>query len=179
MKKKMNVLLIGIIFCVVFISSCSKSTNAPSGNKTTTGLDANGKPPIESTIDPSQIKPPTPVTGEEADKDLASIVIRAYYAAIQSKDYEKAYSLLTGEFKKKKGTFTEFIKPLTQAAEEGRTYGNVSIQGVNTSQAGTEKIVTFSLVIFEKQNPITLNGIYFLFQQPDSSWMIADTLSDK
>jgi len=175
----MNVLLIGIIFCVVFISSCSRSTKAPTGNKTTTGLDANGKPPIESTIDPSQIKPPTPVTGEEADKDPASIVIRTYYAAIQSKDYEKAYSLLTGEFKKKKGTFTEFIKPLTQAAEAGRTYGNVSIQGVNTSQAGTEKIVTFSLVIFEKQNPITLNGIYFLFQQPDSSWMIADTLSDK
>jgi hypothetical protein len=179
MNKKMNVLFVLVIVSAIFMSSCYKTAKIPSDSKTGTNLDANGKPAIESTIDPSQIKPPTPVTGEEADKDPASIVIRTYYAAIQSKDYEKAYSLLTGEFKKKKGTFTEFIKPLTQAAEAGRTYGNVSIQGVNTSQAGTEKIVTFSLVIFDNQNPITLNGIYFLFQQPDSSWMIADTLSNK
>jgi hypothetical protein len=177
MKKNIIVLLslVAISTCLL-LASCSKTVKV-NPSPPDVPLDANGKPPIESQIDPSLVKPPTPATGAEADKDPASTVVRSYYYAIQTKDYEKAYSLITGEFKKKKGTFTDFVKPLAQAEELGRTYGNVTILGVTSSQAGTEKIVTFTLVIFEKQKPITLTGEYFLFQQKDGSWLIADTLS--
>lgn len=176
MNKRWFVLFVCVFVSLLVLGSCSKSKKPVSGKSETTN-DPTGNAPIETTVDPNQFKPPTPSIGEKAATDPASIVVRDYYYAIKAKDYEKAYSLITGEFKKRKGTFTEFVAPLSQAADEGRIYDKVTILAVTESQSGQEKIVTFTLSIFEKQNPIELNGAYFLFLQEDGTWKIADTIS--
>jgi hypothetical protein len=172
MNKKMVMFLVLVIGSAVVFSSCTKTTKAPLSDKTATNPQ-----PIESTIDPKQMLQPTPVTGEKANNDPASIAVKDYFFAIQAKQYEKAYALITGEFKKKKGTFTEFVSPLAQAAESGRVYDKVTIQAVNSSESGMEKIVTFSLTLFENQSPMTLHGVYVVIQQKDLTWMITDSLS--
>lgn len=174
MKKKWIVLFVCIVASFIVVGSCSKTKNPVPNNVSSNN---SGQAPIESTVDPNQFKPPSPSIGEKAATDPASLVVRDYYSAIQAKEYEKAYSMLTGEFKKNKGTFTEFVAPLSQAAADGRVYDQVNIISVTESQSGLEKIVTFSLSIFEKQNPMELNGAYFLFQQEDGTWKIADTIT--
>ena len=173
MDKKMVRLFLVTCLCLTFLSACGKKV-VKKPNIDPSPID---KPMIETTIDPAQLIKPTPVTGDLASKDPASLVIIDYFYSIQTEQYEKAYALITGEFKKKKGTFTEFLSPLAQAAANGRKYDKVTILAVNTSQSGMEKVVTCTLTIYENQNPMTLTGAYVVVQKKDLTWVITDTIT--
>lgn len=165
-----------LLFVLVLILSlswsCSKKS-APAKTET----DPSGSPSVETTVNPNEVLKPTPVTGEKADKDPASIAVKDYFFAIRAGDYQKAYQLTTGEFRKKKGSLEEFSAPFQQAAKNGRIYDKVTVLGVNTSESGMEKIVTINLTIFENQQAMTLNGVYVVIQQKDKTWKIADNLT--
>ena len=171
MIKKCCLLLV-LVMILSLSLSCTKKTNPKKSD-----TDPSSTPAIETSVNPNEVLKPTPVTGEKADKDPASIAVKDYFFAIKAGDYNKAYQLTTGEFRKKKGTLEEFSAPFQQAAKNGRIYDQVTVQGVNTSESGMEKIVTVTLRIFENQQAMTLNGVYVVIQQKDSTWKIADNLT--
>lgn len=161
------------IVCVIMVCSCSKKTKI-----TTISPNKPGEAPIaETSIDTKKPLTPTPSTGEKAENDPASILVKDYFNALQAGQYERAYSMTDGEFRKKKGTFTEYLQPLTQAAANGRIYDKVTILSVTSSESGMEKIVTFTILIYEKQNQMTLNGVYVVVQKPGQPWKIFDTIT--
>jgi hypothetical protein len=174
MNKNTIRLFLVCTLCVVLISSCSQKI------KTTTVVpNQNGEPPIaETTIDTKKPLSPAPTTGEKAENDPVSLLVIDYFKAIQAGQYDRAYNMTDGEFRKKKGSFTEFLQPLAQAAANGRIYDKVTIISVTSSESGMEKIVTFKIAIYEKQTQMTLDGIYVVVQQKDQPWKIFDTITD-
>jgi hypothetical protein len=173
MEKKMLRLLLVVGVCVIFVSSCIKKEKA----SITIGNKSGESPIAETTIDTKKPLSPTPTTGNEAENDPASILIKDYFKALQAGQFERAYSMIDGEFKKKKGSFTEYIQPLTQAAAMGRIYDKVTILSVTSSESGMEKIVTFTISIYENQKQMTLNGVYAVIKLEGKAWKIFDTIT--
>lgn len=102
--------------------------------------------------------------------------VKDYFNYIVNEDYSKAYELLTGNFKKSKGTLEEFTALFENARAHGTVYAGVKINSVTNTNRKSQKIVSFSLKVKEKGRETTSFGQYLVIKEADNIWRIADSL---
>lgn len=102
--------------------------------------------------------------------------IRDYFNYIINDDYEKAYGLITGNFKKSKGSLEEFTALFENVKAHGTVYKEVKINSVEPTQRKSQKLVIFTLIVKESGRETTSTGQYVVVKEADNIWRIADSL---
>jgi uncharacterized membrane protein YvbJ len=102
--------------------------------------------------------------------------VKDYFNYVRSEKYDKAYGLLTGNYKKAKGTLEEFIAQFENARAHGTVYEGVIINSVRDTSRKSQKIVAFTLKVKEKGRETTSFGQYLVVREADNTWKIADSL---
>jgi uncharacterized membrane protein len=102
--------------------------------------------------------------------------VRDYFMFIKNEKYENAYSLLTDNYLKSKGTFDEFKAVFLNVKAHGTSYESVKINNVKNTKLKSQKIVVFTLTIKEKGRKTESFGQYLVIKENNKTWKIADSL---
>ena len=102
--------------------------------------------------------------------------VRDYFMSVKNEKYEDAYSLLTGNYLKAKGTFDEFKAVFLNVKAHGTSYESVKINNVKNTNLKSQKIVVFTLIIKEKGRKTESFGQYLVIKENNKTWKIADSL---
>lgn len=102
--------------------------------------------------------------------------VKDYFKYIKNEEYEKAYNLLTGNYKNVKGTLEEFIGQFENARAHGTVYEGVKINSITNTIKNSQKIVAFTLKVKESGRETTSFGQYLVIKEADNTWKIADSM---
>lgn len=103
--------------------------------------------------------------------------IKEYYKNIKIENYKGAYSLLSGNYLKSKGTLEEFTALFANARAHGTVYERVSINIVRKTNRKSQKVVAFTLYTREKGKNTKATGQYILtLDKEQSKWLITDSV---
>jgi len=118
--------------------------------------------PPTSQVPMSAIPTPT-VQSAFTPEQQAQSVIDHYYTAINSKDYQTAYSLWLNPPQ----SYQKFANGFANTSHDDFTYGNVIQQS-----DGTVQVNITIIAISTSSQQTTYQGYYSVGQQPDSTWKI-------
>jgi hypothetical protein len=103
--------------------------------------------------------------------------VREYYKYISAENYKGAYSLLSGNYLKSKGTLEEFTALFSNARQHGTVYERVAINQVRKTSRKSQKVVAFTLYSREKGKNTQASGQYILsFDKEQNKWLIAESI---
>jgi len=103
--------------------------------------------------------------------------VKKYFNYIGKEDYKNAYSLLSGNYQKSKGSLEEFTAIFVNARNHGTVYGEARINRVRSTSRKSQKIVAFTLTTREKGKPSQATGQYILiYDKETKNWKIADSI---
>lgn len=103
--------------------------------------------------------------------------VREYYKNISQENYKDAYSLLSGNYLKSKGTLQDFTALFSNARQHGTVYERVAINQVRKTSRKSQKVVAFTLYTREKGKNTQATGQYILtFDKEQNKWLIADSI---
>ena len=103
--------------------------------------------------------------------------VKEYYKDISSENYKGAYSLLSGNYLKSKGTLEEFTSLFANARNHGTVYEKVTINQIRKTNRKSQKVVAFTLYTREKGKNTQATGQYILtFDKEQNKWLIADSI---
>jgi hypothetical protein len=103
--------------------------------------------------------------------------VREYYKDISVENYKGAYSLLSGNYLKSKGTLEDFIALFANARNHGTVYERVSINQIRKTSRKSQKVVAFTLYTREKGKNTQASGQYIVtFDKEQNKWLITDSI---
>lgn len=103
--------------------------------------------------------------------------VKQYFKFISTENYGAAYSLLSGNYQKSKGTLDDFTALFKNARAHGTVYERVSINQVRKTNRKSQKVVAFTLHTREKGKNTQASGQYVLiFDKEQNKWLISDSI---
>jgi len=91
--------------------------------------------------------------------------------------YEKAYNLIDGEYKEKRGTLEKFSKEYQDAVRSGTRTKGVKITGFKKTDKQNRVIVNVTVRALYFGDIIDTNGSYVVQKIPGKGWRIVDNVS--
>lgn len=104
--------------------------------------------------------------------------IKQYFNHIKLEQYDQAYELIDGTYKKTKGTLEEFSSQFDNSRQHGTVYERVKVIQVRETSRVSQKIVAFTLYSKEKGRKTEANGSYVVeYNKTTKKWLIVDSLN--
>lgn len=103
--------------------------------------------------------------------------VKEYYRNIKIENYKGAYSLLSGNYLKSKGTLEEFTALFANARNHGTVYERAGINQIRKTNRKSQKVVAFTLYTREKGKYTQATGQYIVtFDKEQNKWLISDSI---
>jgi hypothetical protein len=106
-----------------------------------------------------------------------SKTVREFFTYLMREQYEKAYNLIDGEYKEKRGTLEKFSKEYQDAVRSGTRTKGVKITGFKKTDKQNRVIVNVTVRALYFGDIIDTNGSYVVQKIPGKGWRIVDNVS--
>ena len=108
-----------------------------------------------------------------------SKTVRQFFTYLMREEYEKAYNLIDGSYKEKRGSLEKFSSEYRQAVEGGTRTKGVKITGVEKTGEPNKVIVDVTVRALYFGDLIDTNGRYLVEKIQGKGWRIVDNVSLK
>jgi len=106
-----------------------------------------------------------------------SKTVREFFTYLMREQYEKAYNLIDGEYKEKRGTLEKFSKEYQDAVRSGTRTKGVKITGFKKTDKQDQVIVNVTVRALYFGDIIDTNGSYVVQKIPGKGWRIVGNVS--
>ncbi|HOJ16794.1 MAG TPA: hypothetical protein PLD35_05455 [Caldisericia bacterium] len=106
-----------------------------------------------------------------------SKTVRQFFTYLMREEYEKAYNLIDGSYKEKRGSLEKFSSEYRQAVESGTRTKGVRITGIEKTGEPNKVIVDVTVRALYFGDLIDTNGRYLVEKIRGKGWRIIDNVS--
>jgi len=108
-----------------------------------------------------------------------SKTVRTFFTAIMNEDYKRAYNLIDGKYKLKRGSLENFSNEYKQAVYGGTRTKRVRITGYKNTTIPTQKIVAVKITVLYTGSVLDTEGSYLVEKVLNKGWRIIDNVSNQ
>ncbi|MDD4663614.1 MAG: NTF2-like N-terminal transpeptidase domain-containing protein [Caldisericia bacterium] len=103
--------------------------------------------------------------------------MRNFFVALREQNYEKAYNMIDGQYKIKRGSFEKFSKEYYQALENGTRTKSIKIVSVDKWEKVNQRSVEVEVTVLFNGKMTPTYGTYVLENIPSKGWRIVENIS--
>lgn len=105
--------------------------------------------------------------------------VRSFFLNIKLEKYDKAYVLIDGAYKLKRGSLEKFTDEYFQAVQTGTRTKKIVVSNVKSGKKPNQKIVTVNITVFYTGADVETKGSYLVEKIPGKGWRIVDNVSSQ
>ncbi len=103
---------------------------------------------------------------------------RQFFLYLKNENYEKAYQLIDGQYKKSRGSMERFTNEYANAVVSGTRTQKVTIKGIQRVEGNSKQyIVHVTVRILYRGDMMDSDGSYLLEKIPGKGWKIVQNVS--
>jgi hypothetical protein len=105
--------------------------------------------------------------------------VRSFFTNIRLEQYSKAYRLIDGPYKAKRGSVDKFTEEYKLAVESGTRTKKIVISGIKPGPKPNQKIVSVIVSVLYTGSIVDTNGSYLVEKIPGKGWLIVENVSNQ
>jgi len=105
--------------------------------------------------------------------------VRYFFTNIKLEKYEKAYQLIDGDYKVKRGSLDKFSEEYRLAVEGGTRTKKIAIKGIKAGKQKNQRIVSVTVSVLYIGSIVDTQGSYLVEKIPGKGWRIVENVSSQ
>ena len=105
--------------------------------------------------------------------------VRSFFTHIKMERYDKAYQLIDGAYKEKRGSIEKFSEEYKLAVQSGTKTEKITISGIKATKNPLQKIVSVTVSVLYIGSIVDTQGSYLVEKIPGKGWRIVDNVTSQ
>lgn len=105
--------------------------------------------------------------------------VRSFFTNIKLEKYEKAYRLIEGKYKEKRGSLDKFSEEYRLAVESGTRTKKIVINTIKAGKEKNQRIVSVTVSVLYIGSVVDTQGSYLVEKIPGKGWRIVENVSNQ